>query len=60
MPIWQNFFEFKAFAKGDPDFFSAIPGDPPFLSFPEFVEEIELFLQSATLTLRLEDFMIDP
>jgi hypothetical protein len=31
-----------------------------FLSFPEFVEETELYLQSATLTLRLEDFMIDP
>jgi hypothetical protein len=33
---------------------------PRFLSFPEFVEETELFLQPATLTLRLEDFMIDP
>jgi len=30
------------------------------LSFPEYVEETELFLQSAPLTLRLEDFMIDP
>jgi hypothetical protein len=55
----QNFLEFKAFAEGDPDFFAAVPG-PRFLSFPEFVEETELFLQSATLTLRLEDFMIDP
>jgi hypothetical protein len=55
----QNFFELKAFAEGDPDFFAAIPG-LPFLSFPEFVEETELFLQSATLTLRLEDFMVDP
>jgi hypothetical protein len=55
----QNFFEFKAFAEGDPDFFAAAPG-PRFLSFPEFVEETELHLQSATLTLRLEDFMIDP
>ena len=55
----QSFFEFKAFAEGDPDFFAAVPG-PPFLSLPEFVEETELFLQSATLTLRLEDFMIDP
>ena len=55
----QNFFEFKAFAEGDPDFFAAVPG-PRFLSFPEFVEETELYLQSATLTLRLEDFMIDP
>ena len=55
----QNFLEFKAFAEGDPDFFAAVPG-PRFLSFPEFVEETELYLQSATLTLRLEDFMIDP
>jgi hypothetical protein len=55
----QNFSEFKAFAEGDPDFFAAGRG-PRFLSFPEFVEETELFLQSATLTLRLEDFMIDP
>ncbi|MGA7223865.1 MAG: hypothetical protein WBX16_13460 [Candidatus Acidiferrales bacterium] len=55
----QDFFEFKNFAEGDPDFFAALPG-PRFLSFPEFVEETELFLQSATLSLRLEDFMIDP
>jgi hypothetical protein len=55
----RNFFEFKAFAEGDPDFFAGAPG-PPFLSFPEFVEETELHLQSATLTLRLEDFAIDP
>jgi hypothetical protein len=55
----QNFLEFKAFAEGDPDFFPAV-GGPRFLSFPEFVEETELYLQSATLTLRLEDFMIDP
>jgi hypothetical protein len=55
----QDFLEFKAFAEGDPDFFAGIPG-PPFLSFPEFVEETELHFQSATLTLRLEDFMIDP
>ncbi len=55
----QNFGEFKAFADGDPDFFAAV-GGPRFLSFPEFVEETELFLQCATLTLRLEDFMIDP
>ena len=54
-----NFGEFEAFAKGDPDFFAAEPG-PRFLSFVEFVEETELFLQSATLTLRLEDFMTDP
>jgi hypothetical protein len=54
----QNFGEFKAFAEGDPGFFAA-EGGPRFLSFQEFVEETELFLQSATLTLRLEDFMID-
>jgi hypothetical protein len=54
----QNFPEFKAFAEGAPDFFAAMP-DPRFLSFPEFVEETELFLPVATLTLRLEDFMID-
>jgi hypothetical protein len=55
----QNFIEFKAFAEGNPDFFAAVPG-PRFLSLPEFVEETELYLQSATLALRLEDFMIDP
>ena len=53
----QNFREFKAFAEGDPDFYGA---GPRFLSFPEFLEETELYLQSATLSLRLEDFMIDP
>ncbi|HXX14998.1 MAG TPA: hypothetical protein VEJ47_08865 [Candidatus Eremiobacteraceae bacterium] len=55
----QNFSEFEAFAEGDPNFFAALPG-PRFLSFGEFVEESELFLESATLALRLEDFMIDP
>ena len=55
----QNFFEFKSFVEGDPEFFARVPG-PRFLSFTEFVEETELHLQSATLTLRLEDFMIDP
>jgi hypothetical protein len=56
----QNFSEFKAFADGDPDFFASVSG-PRFLSFPEFVEETELFLQSTpTLALRLEDFTIDP
>jgi hypothetical protein len=55
----QNFSEFEAFAGGDPDFFAAAPG-PRFLSFPEFVEETELFLQCATLALRLENFMMDP
>ncbi len=55
----RNFSNFKAFAEGDPDFFSGLPGSR-FLSFPEFVEETELHLQAATLTLRFEDFMIDP
>ena len=55
----QNFLDFKAFAEGDPDFFVAAPGQR-FLSFPEFVEETELYLQHATLTLRLEDCMTDP
>jgi hypothetical protein len=55
----QNFLEFAAFAEGDPDFFAGVPG-PRFLSFQEFIEETELHLKSATLTLRLEDFMIDP
>jgi hypothetical protein len=55
----QNFVEFEAFAKGDPDFFATLPG-PRFLSFAEFVEETVLFIESATLTLRLEDFTIDP
>jgi hypothetical protein len=55
----QNFFDFETFAAGDPDFFAGAPG-ARFLSFQEFVEETELHLQSATLTLRLEDFMIDP
>ncbi len=55
----QNFLEFQAFAQGDPGFFASLQG-PRFLSFPEFVEETDLHLQSATLTLRLEDFMDDP
>jgi hypothetical protein len=55
----QNFPEFKAFAEGAPDFYATLP-NPRFLSFPEFVEETELFLQCATLALRLEDFAIDP
>jgi hypothetical protein len=55
----KSFFEFKAFAEGEPAFWAASPG-LRFLSFPEFVEETELYLQAATLALRLEDFMIDP
>jgi hypothetical protein len=55
----QNFSEFKAFAEGDPSFWAAVVGRR-FLTFPEFVEETELYLQSSTLSLRLEDFAIDP
>ncbi len=55
----QNFSEFVAFACGDLKFFAGVPG-PPFLSFAEFVEETELYLDVATLPLRLEDFATDP
>jgi hypothetical protein len=55
----RDFRGFKTFAEGDPVFFSDSRG-PRFLSFPEFVEETALFLESATLTVRLEDCMIDP
>jgi hypothetical protein len=55
----DKFSEFESFATGDSKFFSTSPG-PRFLSFPEFVEETELHLQSARLALRLEAFMIDP
>ena len=55
----QNFLEFKAFADGDPEFFAVLP-PPRFMSFSEFVEELELFLLPATLTLRIEDCASDP
>ncbi len=55
----ENFAEFQAFAAGNPDFFLGTPG-PRFLSFTEFVEETELHLASATLALRLEDFIACP
>jgi hypothetical protein len=55
----RNFCEFEDFASGNPRFFRAAPGSP-FLSFAQFVEETELFLDAASLTLRLEDFMVDP
>jgi hypothetical protein len=55
----RNYAEFEAFAAGDPEFFAAAPGQR-FLSLAEFVEETELHLHTATLTLRLEDFAIDP
>ena len=57
----RNFLEFKSFAEGDPAFFTGTARRPRFLSFPEFVEETELYLLSAaTLKLRLEDFTSDP
>jgi hypothetical protein len=55
----RNFPEFEAFAEGSPSFFAGAPG-LRFLSFAEFVEETELHVEAATLTLRLEDFTIDP
>jgi hypothetical protein len=55
----RNFFEFKAFAAGDSDFYAGLTG-PRFLSFSEFVEETALHFQSASLKLRLEDFTVDP
>jgi hypothetical protein len=55
----QNFSEFQAFAEGDPNFFMA-GRCPRFLSFAEFAEETELYLQAPALKLRLEDFSIDP
>jgi hypothetical protein len=54
----RNFSDFQAFAQGDPNFFAGEPG-PRFLSFTEFVEETALHLRSATLPLRLEDFIED-
>jgi hypothetical protein len=55
----RNFSEFETFANGGPEFFAGARG-PRFLSLREFVEETELYVQSATLSLRLEDFMTDP
>jgi hypothetical protein len=55
----NNFFDFEAFAAGDPDFYAGVTGTR-FLSFPEFVEETGLLREAATLALRLEDFMTDP
>ena len=54
-----HFDDFRSFAAGDPSFFAGFPG-PRFLSFPEFVEETGLHIQSAPLALRLEDFIADP
>jgi len=55
----RDFFEFKAFAEGDLDFYAGLTG-PRFLSFSEFVEENALHFQYAGLALRLEDFAVDP
>jgi hypothetical protein len=55
----RSFAEFEAFAENNPAFFAAVPG-LRFLSFREYVEETELHLNSATLSLRLEDFATDP
>jgi hypothetical protein len=61
MDLEQNFSEFKAFADGDPNFFAGAGPGPGFLSFAEFIEETQLYLDAgATLTLRLEDCIIDP
>jgi hypothetical protein len=57
----RNFPEFKAFAEGDPAFFGDTAQGPRFLSFSEFVEETELYLQATpALTLRMEDFTTNP
>jgi hypothetical protein len=55
----ENFMEFEAFSRGDAAFFVKLM-EPPFLSFSEFVEETLLYIEVATLALRLEDFMTDP
>ena len=61
MDLEQNFAEFKAFADGDPNFFTDPAPSRGFLSFAEFVEETQLYVEvGATLTLRLEDCIIDP
>ena len=58
--IWSGVLRIsKLFAEGDPSFFAASPG-PPFLSFPQYVEETELYLQSPALAIRFEDCFIDP
>jgi hypothetical protein len=60
----QNFAEFRAFAEGDPAFSASLPRlrhmGQEFLSFRQFVEETALFIEYATLSLRFEDFMVDP
>lgn len=56
----QHFSGLKAFAEGDPSFLADLPKGRRFMSLPEFVEEITLFVRRATLALRLEDFSVDP
>lgn len=55
----QNFPEFQSFADGVHDPFADI-GGPRFLSFLEFIEETELYIQAATLVVRFEDLTINP
>lgn len=55
----KSFSEFETFAQGDPAFFASSMG-PPFLSFHDYVEETELFIKSASLSLRMEEFAINP
>lgn len=56
----ENFTEFAAFAEGRADFYASMPPGPRFLSFSEFVEETEIFLRAASVSLRFENFMVDP
>jgi len=55
----ENFLQFKAFAEGDPQCFPFL-SPLRFMSFSEFVEETQLFLLQATLSLRIEDCVSDP
>lgn len=59
LDLEKYFSEFESFAGGGSPF-SADAAGLGFLSFPQFVEETELFIQSATLSLRMEDFAVDP
>jgi hypothetical protein len=55
----KNFLEFRAFAEGHCDVFAARSGQR-FWSLAEFIEETESYINAATISLRFEDFMIDP
>jgi len=59
LDLEKHFSEFESFAGGGSPF-SADSEGLGFLSFPEFVEETDLFIQSASLSLRMEDFSADP